>query len=187
VVPVVLAAGYFALWACATPGPATLRSAAPPLPAEKREIGVGGFVAKKSNPDDPSQLTGGGELWWTRHVWRFDLGYTIQGGEQGLGPTLTARLWALDASRFRLGVGGEVGISGAMAEIPVAVNAFGPLWLYGMPRLTGPKPGGIWAAGGMVLRLSRVGVIVEGGDVVYVFHNSGPVSYYGAGGLAIYY
>src|SRR4029079_13493962 len=120
VVPVVMAAGYFALWACATPGPATLRSNAPLPPDEKREIGFGGFVGK----NDLGELTGGGEMWWTRHVWRFDLGYTIQGGERGGGPTLTARLWALDAPRFRLGIGGEAGIMGAMAELPVAVNAF---------------------------------------------------------------
>ena len=187
-VPVVLAAGYFALWACATPGPATLRTAAPPPPGEKREVGLGGFVAK----DNYGDLTGGGAIWWTRHMWRFDLGYTIQGGGQGVGPTFTARLWMLDASRFRLGVGGELGTLGAMGELPVAVNAFGPLWLYGMPRLT-TTPTAAWAAGGLVLRLSRVGVIVEGGDAVYMFASQSPsftdlaMRYYGAGGLAIYY
>jgi hypothetical protein len=172
-VPVVLAAGYFALWACATAGPATMRSMAPLPPGEIREIGSGGFVAKDLGY---GEITGGGQLWWTRRVWRFNLGYTIQGGQQGLGPTFTARFWLLDGERLRLGLGTELGLFGPMLELPIAMNPFGNLWLYALPKLTS-TPNAAWAAGGLAWRFSRVGLILEGGHAAYLL----------PGGVAIYY
>jgi hypothetical protein len=202
VVPVVVAAGYFALWACAT-APASLRSPAPLPDGKTAEFGLGGVVGKhvqpvnsdgspQTNPDGtvPDTRAGGGaQFWLTGRRKRFEVGGNFVIGSFGFFPTGTGRLWVLNAERFRLGIGGELGLGGGAVEIPLGFGLSEGAWIYTAPRVRS-GPNAIVVPAGLAFALGgSVRFLVEGGGIVYRFGAQNTLDnlglrYYGAAGVA---
>jgi hypothetical protein len=195
VLPVVVAAGYFALWACAVV-PAATRPVAPPPVGNTGEWGFGAIAGQHyKNPPGAGEIStsptwgGGGQLWLSHRGSRFDVGGALKGGSFGLGPSFTLRFWPVIAERFRLGIGGELGLVCGMAEIPFGFAVTERFWVYAAPRVQA-LPNAVSVPAGLSLRIaSHTTLMLEGGGIVYAFAPSDSLNdlgmrYYGAAGMA---